>query len=574
MVALFFSARILTELAGERNTRTIAIYVTLTVGLSFLSSILWPIIDHMMWKKGLFTFGQQYSRYEGVKFAEMDYEYVDSAEVHQLRENISMRRTNNMGLDWIFNLPDLFGEVVRLIAAAVLLSGMFTANPDGSFINSPWVVVLLLAVSIAVPALTGSFFNGRHNNIMEEISAAQSKSNAAVGYYNRSFVAGWGGGKDIRIFGLKETIMQSVEKCFSWYRGRWIGERNFFQAVMAGMGIAFSILAYLVIGLRAINGMYDIGQVTMFVGAVAAFSNGVVPVVLKISGMLQNAPHLATLYEFLDLPSQKYAGTLTTEKRTDHEYELEFKNVSFKYPGADSYALKNVNLKLNVGKRMAVVGRNGSGKTTLIKLLCRLYDPTEGEITLNGIDIRKYKLVDYIKIFSVVFQDFALPHLPLGENVAASAEYDAERATDALEKAGFGSRLSELEMGLDTPLFKGADHNGVLVSGGEAQKIALARALYKNSPFVILDEPTSALDPLAEYEIYSKFDQIVEDKTAIYISHRLSSCRFCDYIAVFEGGQLTQLGGHDELLANTNSSYYKMWNAQAQYYEQEVLHSH
>jgi len=181
LVTLFFSARILTELAGERDTRTIAMYVILTVGLSFLFGILWPIVDHQMWKKGMFTFGQQYTRYEGVKFAEMDYEYVDSAEIHQLRENINMRRNNNMGLNWIFNLPNLFGQVVRIVAAAVLLAGMFAANPDGSFINAPWVVLLLLVASIAVPAFTGSFFNGRLNNLMEKISAEQSKSNAAVG---------------------------------------------------------------------------------------------------------------------------------------------------------------------------------------------------------------------------------------------------------------------------------------------------------------------------------------------------------------------------------------------------------
>jgi ATP-binding cassette subfamily B protein len=268
------------------------------------------------------------------------------------------------------------------------------------------------------------------------------------------------------------------------------------------------------------------------------------------------------LYEFLDLPDVKYRGTLTTEKRADNEYEIEFKNVSFKYPDTESYVLKNLNLKLRVGRKLAVVGMNGSGKTTMIKLLCRLYDPTEGEITLNGIDIKKYDYREYMDLFSVVFQDFKLTGFSLGQNVAAAVSYDAERVKKLLDVVGFGETYP-----LDTPLYKSYDENGVEVSGGEAQKIALARALYRGSPVIILDEPTAALDPIAESEIYSKFDSIVGDRTAIYISHRLSSCRFCDDIAVFHEGRLVQRGGHDELLADENGKYRELWTAQAQYYE-------
>jgi ATP-binding cassette subfamily B protein len=212
---------------------------------------------------------------------------------------------------------------------------------------------------------------------------------------------------------------------------------------------------------------------------------------------------------------------------------------------------------------------NGSGKTTMIKLLCRLYDPSEGEITLNGIDVRKYDYTEYMSVFSVVFQDFKLFSFGLGQNVAANTVYDEQKAADALNKTGFGDRLSALPKGLETPLYKDYEENGVEISGGEAQKIALARALYKDAPFIILDEPTSALDPIAEYEIYSKFDEITGGKTAVYISHRLSSCRFCDDIAVFHEGQLIQRGNHETLLADVSGKYYELWNAQAQYYAAE-----
>ena len=271
-------------------------------------------------------------------------------------------------------------------------------------------------------------------------------------------------------------------------------------------------------------------------------------------------------FEFLDIPNAMYQGSLTTEKRSDRRYEVEFKDVSFKYPGSDIWALRHVNMKFKVGKRLAVVGENGSGKTTFIKLLCRLYDPQEGQILLNGIDIRKYRYDDYINFYSVLFQDFQLISQPLGNNVAGSMNYDRERVRKALLDAGFGDRLATMEKGLDTTLYKGVYEDGVDVSGGEAQKIAIARALYKDAPFIILDEPTAALDPIAEAEIYSKFDEIAGDKTAIYISHRLSSCKFCDEIAVFHEGAVIQQGTHAELVADENGKYYELWNAQAQYY--------
>ena len=219
-----------------------------------------------------------------------------------------------------------------------------------------------------------------------------------------------------------------------------------------------------------------------------------------------------------------------------------------------------------MGERLAVVGMNGSGKTTFIKLLCRLYDPTEGEIYMNDFNIRKYDYRQYLDIFSVVFQDYNLLAVPLGNNVASAAAWDSVKTERLLYEVGFGERYEELPQKLETPLYKNFDEDGVNISGGEAQKIALARALYKDAPFIILDEPTAALDPVAEAEIYSKFNEIVGDKTAIYISHRLSSCRFCDKIAVFDKGEIVQVGTHEELLADETGKYFELWNAQAQYY--------
>ena len=237
--------------------------------------------------------------------------------------------------------------------------------------------------------------------------------------------------------------------------------------------------------------------------------------------------------------------------------------------GTKVVANKDVSMDIRKGEILALLGENGSGKTTFIKLLCRLYDPQEGEILLNGIDIKKYNYREYMDLFSVVFQDFQLLSQPLGDNVAGGTDWDEGRVRAALRDAGFGERLQALPDGLKTQLYRDYGEDGVEISGGEAQKIAIARALYRNAPFLILDEPTAALDPIAEAEIYAQLDQITGDRTAIYISHRLSSCRFCDEILVFDHGQIVQRGAHEVLVNDEASKYHALWHAQAQYYQQK-----
>ncbi|MBQ8922684.1 MAG: ABC transporter ATP-binding protein [Oscillospiraceae bacterium] len=273
------------------------------------------------------------------------------------------------------------------------------------------------------------------------------------------------------------------------------------------------------------------------------------------------------VFDFLDTPDEQYKGTIPTEKRNDNEYEFEFRHVWFKYPNTEQYVLRDVNLKWRIGEKMALVGRNGCGKSTLVKLLCRLYDPTKGEITLNGIDIRKYDYDDYMALFSVVFQDSSLFAFSLAENVAASTEYDTEKVEDCVRRSGLSERLNTLPEGINTYLYKEFDEHGVEISGGEAQKLCLARAIYKGAPFIVLDEPTAALDPISEHDIYTKFNGIVGTRTAIYISHRLSSCRFCDEITVMDNGEIVERGSHD-MLVTAGGHYAELWSAQAEYYRE------
>ena len=344
-----------------------------------------------------------------------------------------------------------------------------------------------------------------------------------------------------------------------------------FARIQTVVRFIMNLVLYIFIGAKAYMGAFGIGNFVLYTGTVAKFVSAVTDLFDLFAQLKNNNVYLREIFEYIDMPNTMYQGTLPVEKRAfcesgDNDYEIEFRDVSFKYPASEVYALRHVSIRFRVGTRLAVVGMNGSGKTTFIKLLCRLYDPTEGEILLNGIDIKKYNYDEYISIFSVVFQDFKLFSFSLGQNVAAGIAYDRARAKACLEKAGFGARLQELPDGLDTCLYKDFEETGVEISGGEAQKIALARALYKDAPFIVLDEPTASLDPVAEYEVYSKFNDIVGNKTAIYISHRLSSCRFCDEIAVFDHGRIVQQGSHDELAADENGKYYELWCAQSQYY--------
>ena len=410
------------------------------------------------------------------------------------------------------------------------------------------------------------------------------RANEYMGYDWRKNRYGWSrtrdidyrSGKDIRIYGAGKLLRYYIQApdFLKWQKNR---QRRMCLAQgwnVGLIGLSDALIqggAYLLTTLIALAGNLPIGLVVQS-------ASGMFQLTLSISGLFNtwggfavDTLRLQSQFEYCALPGVLYKGSLTTEKRADHQYEIEFHDVSFQYPGSVSYALRHLNLKLTVGRRLAVVGMNGSGKTTMIKLLCRLYDPTEGVITLNGVDIKQYNYQEYMNIFSVVFQDFRLFGFTLGENVAMSTIVDESRVSDCLQRAGLFERLSELPNGADTYLYKDYDSSGLDISGGEAQKVALARALYKDAAFVVLDEPTAALDPISEYEIYSRFDNLVKDKTTVYISHRLSSCRFCQDIAVFHEGELIQRGSHEELLVDEKGKYYELWQAQAQYYSNKTI---
>ena len=604
-INIWFSALILSELVGGQNRERLLFLATLVVLFNFTVQC----ISHFTksWKN--YCEHPQadltHNMYTNKLFG-MDYADSENAEVRkEFSELLSHQRSWGFGFRQLLSFYDeIIVSATRLIVSAGFAFSLFTLRvPEGSryaFLDTAWMYMIIFVILSSLIFLA-PYIHTVGGRVWQNMAGENMQIDRMFDYHYSRMLSPGEMAKDIRIYKQQKMIMRDVAgiaDMSDYLRA----EKKYARYSALSQAVTYTAngLIFLYIALKAYAGAFDVGGIVLYVGAITQFSGGFSSLNHVIGEVKNNNPFLERAFKFMDIPNKKYTmhghknlcpcgavgcckretrnlncgsfpfavyqGTIPIEKREDIDYAIEFRDVSFKYPGSDSYALKNLNLTLNIGKRMAVVGENGSGKTTMIKLLTRLYDPTEGEITLNGIDIKKYNYNEYMAVFGVVFQDFELLPFTLGQNVATSVIYDAKRVKEVLSIAGFNDRLETLPNGLDTYLGKEFEESGVEMSGGESQKIALARALYKNAPFVILDEPTAALDPIAEYEVYTSFNELVGSKTAVYISHRLASCRFCDDIVVFHEGQLIQRGSHNELLADAQGKYHELWSAQAQYY--------
>lgn len=376
-------------------------------------------------------------------------------------------------------------------------------------------------------------------------------------------------GKDIRLYHVQPKLMQTQRELEETLhekvceaRNGWLKSGIFTET----LDLLREGVMYLGLVSSILRGNLGIGDFTLYVGCVRQFAqtfHNVMSVYARIRQCSREVNDYRTINEYID--GQADSGS---EVRLDPDYEIRFEDVSFAYPGTEEYTLKNMNLTITPGQKLAIVGLNGAGKTTFVKLLLRLYEPTEGAIYLNGVDIRTYSTESYYRLFSPVFQDMECYAFSLAENVSMKSgeDTDRQRVARCLREAGLGNKLDEWERGIDTPILKILHNDGILLSGGERQKMALARALYKDAPIVVLDEPTAALDAMAESKMYEDFDRLVEGKMAVYISHRLASTRFCDAIALFHEGELAEYGTHDELMRR-EGRYAELFRMQAQYYE-------
>ena len=564
-VPIWFSARLIDAIAAGRPAGTLALYAGLTVGLTFALGLLAAWFKKRM-DVGNFEFNDNLAFSYSRKAMEMSYASIEDRDVALLRERVQSESTTGYNFYTLRECTQNAILYLTQIAASVSLTASFFAL--GSV--AVWMKLALaagVAMAVAWQMVLYSLSSRQVRKLLSSVVDVNLHAGKLV-----ELEGDYAYGKDIRLYGMGEGLVQKeLELSMTWARA--YNRVQLRAELLNSLGKAADFVlrfgVYLVLIYASLQGEVSVGSIAQYVSCVTLLLSAAAGIVRSIQRLTVNDGYLKRLFSWFDIPNEMYKGTLTVEKRDDNEYFVEFRDVSFKYPHADTWALRHVNMKFKVGEKLAVVGMNGSGKTTFIKLLCRLYDPTEGEILLNGVDIRKYDYDEYMSLFSVVFQDFKLFSISLGQNVAASTDFDRARADECLKRAGFDGREAMMPKGLDTPLYKDFDKEGVEISGGEAQKIALARALYKDAPFIVLDEPTAALDPVSEYEVYSRFNAIAGDKTAIYISHRLASCRFCDKIAVFHEGQIVQTGRHEELIADAVGKYHELWTAQAQYYTAE-----
>ena len=376
--------------------------------------------------------------------------------------------------------------------------------------------------------------------------------------------------KEIRIYGMKDFIYKKYLGVNAAIQEKYVHSRNIWagcHSIVKLLEVLQEIFLYAFLIYHLAKGNLSVADFTLYISAVHIFSRAVNDFTLEFADIKKQSYEVADFRNFIDTYTvEDTKGSSYKEQKPDFEYE----DVTFCYQGQEKNALEHINIKIPYGQRLAVVGLNGAGKTTFIKLLCGLYEPSEGQIMMDGKDMRKYEKAELISCFSAVFQNVEVYPFSVAENVSMQQmeETDLEKVKACLKKCGLSEKVEGLKYKEQTQMLKVLDAEGVDFSGGEKQKLALARALYKEAPIIVLDEPTAALDPLAEERLYRAFDELIGEKTGIYISHRLSSTRFCDKIAMFEDGKIVEYGTHDELIA-LKGAYYELYETQAQYYREE-----
>lgn len=565
-LSLFFSARILNLLLAKSYRAclyTVVVFLLTQYGLGLFEKICRQYLDGQ--KELCLARTEQKIT---AKALELEFEKFEKTETMDAirRTNVSSMGSGNVG-DQLIVIHTLITSLLSVLYALFFLLRLFLLSDSSrnNFFTSSFSMLALLLLCGVQLALS-SRINRRSTQKKIELNQGNDHSNSVANYLVNVMLEERRA-DDIRIGHLDHFLDVQFGKAMEHFLPMYLDFARF-SAITDGKNALLSLLsnfaAYLVIGARALYGVLPIGDVLLYAGSVTRAMSDLQTFLATGSEFDYINSYLSTYEDFIAQPSMAYDGTLPIEKRDDGQYEFAFHDVSFSYPGTNIPVLEHVTLSFAVGEKTSLVGRNGAGKTTLIKLLCRLYEPTSGYITLNGIDIRKYSYKEYTQAFSVVFQDFHLFSLPLDENIAAGTEIDEAALQSSLAKVGLTDHVQQLPQGVRTRLYNN-NGSGVDLSGGEAQRTAIARALYKDAPFVILDEPTAALDPIAEAEIYEQFSQMTAGKTAVYISHRMSSCKFCDRIIVLDHGRIAEDGTHDTLLAN-HGIYANLYETQAQYY--------
>lgn len=495
---------------------------------------------------------------QNLKIMRINYEHLENPDVMDCYERAGQACNNNMnGVEGMMREGAEFLKSLAVVLVGLAIIGSLNL----------WMVLLVFAVTVLNFLFRNYTSRTAKKKVWDPLAPWWRKNQ-----YMQNTTTDFAAAKDIRMFGLKDWLCDKYRelakvRCDAQRKNEKLWRNAGFVGAATWLVSQAGVYAYLIY--QVIQGNVTIGDFTMYTASFATFFNFINELLTHAGNLLACSREVDDFRSFLDFgEGDEEDGGIPVPKLDS--YEFTFKNVSFRYPKAEAYALKNSNLTVKAGERLAVVGLNGAGKSTFIKLLLRLYEPTEGEILLNGVNVKDYNRHDYYQVFAPVFQNVELFAFPLAENISMQApdETDAKKAEECLQAAGLKEKLETLPKGVKTEVLKVIYDDGVDFSGGEKQKIALARALYKDAPVVVLDEPTAALDAVAESRLYEDFDKLIGGKTAVYISHRLSSTQFCNHVAMFSGGEMVEYGTHKSLLEQ-NGEYAKMFRIQAQYYMEE-----
>ena len=488
------------------------------------------------------------------KIQNMDYKNVeDSTFWEKYDKAMNAGNNNTEGIEGLYN------HLAKLPAMTITLIGMCVIGMT----LSPFVVLALVLHVIVIMWVSAKVHDLEYAK-KEDIAKASRRMR-----YFRNTTQDFTFGKDIRIFDLRQRILDNYKSEINAYVGvkRMLANKKFWLGGASLLTLLLTnVVMYGILIEKTYNGM-PISSFTMYVALITSLMALMIEYGEYMTFIRNEGEYVNDYFRLIDAP-------LITEgeqsPKIDGQVEIVFDHVTFRYPNTDVDIYKDFSFTIHKGERLAIVGINGAGKSTLVKLICGLYEPNEGHIYINGIDIREWNKQALYDLYSTVFQDFNILAFTLRENVTCKNENsDDDKVREVLERVGLGKKLSSLDKGLDQMMLKVIDEQGTDFSGGERQKLAIARALYKDAPMIIMDEPTAALDALAEAEIYESFSSLVEGKTAIYISHRLASTKFCDKIALFDKDGVKEYGTHEELMEK-QGLYYDMFVVQGKYYQEEA----
>ena len=535
--------------AGKTLLLAMAVYFVVAGILGFTVSYLRQVISVHNMRIRIHYLGDTFR-----KLTTMDYKYTENAKFFEENERaLNAANNNEEGIEGVSN------RLFQLPAKIITIVGMFVLA--GTL--NPWILLVLILHVFVTMWVSRMSHNYSYSKKEEEAKASRK-----INYYYRT-THDFSFGKDIRIYNFRDRILKNYQeeiKALTVLRGKIAGREYLLGFAGIFTLLLTNVVMYGILIYQAYYGM-PISSFTMYISTITTLMASMLELGTDVTFVINQGQYVGDFFRLMDESLIDEGGSATKPNET---LEIVFDHVSFRYPNTDTNVFTDLNFTIHKGERLAIVGVNGAGKSTLVKLMTGLFEPTEGHIYINGTDIREYRKKELYSLYSAVFQDVNILAFTLRENVACKSEgVDDERVKTAFEKVGLWKKVEGLEKGLDQMMLKVIDENGTDFSGGERQKLSIARGLYKDAPMVIMDEPTAALDALAEAEIYESFSNLVEGKTAVYISHRLASTRFCDKIALFDHDGLKEYGTHEELMER-HGSYYEMFTVQGKYYQEEA----